>query len=145
MKFPPLAQRGCAGIGLLATIILSARQAQQKRSRHVRAFGWVLVAGPLPLAVALHAAGRLPSTADQVAFLSAVAAFAIGAALVLSADDEDDQRGDADDDSPPWWPEFEREFRRYARPPRPRPRPRTPRSQPSLIDGRNEAVPGSLP
>jgi hypothetical protein len=75
-----------AGIGLLATITLSARRAPQKRSRHIRALGWMLVAGPLPLAVALHAAGRLPPTADQVAFLSAVAAFAIGAALVLSVD-----------------------------------------------------------
>ena len=97
---------------MLATIILFARRAPQQRSRHVRAFGWVLVAGPLPLAVALHAAGRLPPTADQVVFLSAVAAFAVGAALVLSVDDDEDQRGDADDDSPPWWPEFEREFRR---------------------------------
>ena len=114
-----------AGIGLLATITLSARRAPQKRSRHIRALGWMLVAGPLPLAVALHAAGRLPPTADQVAFLSAVAAFAIGAAIVLSVDDEEDQRGDGDDDSPPWWPEFEREFRAYARRPRPRPRPRT--------------------
>ena len=106
-----------AGTGLLATITLSARRAPQKRSRNIRAFGWVLVAGPLPLAVALHAAGRLPPTADQVVFLSAVAAFAIGAALVLSVDDEEDQRGDAEDDSPPWWPEFEREFRAYARRP----------------------------
>jgi hypothetical protein len=106
-----------AGIGLLATITLSTRRAPQKRSHHVRALGWMLVAGPLPLAVALHAAGRLPPTADQVTFLSAVAAFAIGAALVLSVDDEEDQRGDADDDSPPWWPEFEREFRAYARRP----------------------------
>jgi hypothetical protein len=114
-----------AGIGLLATITFSARRAPQKRSRHLRALGWVLVAGPLPLAVALHAAGRLPPTADQVIFLLAVAAFAIGAALVLSVDDEEDQRDDADDDSPPWWPEFEREFRRYAARPRPRPRSRT--------------------
>ena len=106
-----------AGIGLLATITLSARRAPQRRSRNIRAFGWVLIAGPLPLAVALHAAGRLPPTADQVVFLSAVAAFAIGAALVLSVDDEEDQLGDADDDSPPWWPEFEREFRAYARRP----------------------------
>jgi hypothetical protein len=104
-----------AGIGLLATITLSARRASQKRSRHVRALGWMLVAGPLPLAVALHAAGRLPPTTDQVVFLSAVAAFAIGAALVLSVDDEEDQRGDADDDPPPWWPDFEREFQEYAR------------------------------
>ena len=106
-----------AGIGLLATITLSARRAPQRRPRHVRTLGWMLVAGPLPLAVALHAAGRLPPTTDQVAFLSAVAAFAIGAALVLSVDDEEDQRGEADDDSPPWWPEFEREFRAYARRP----------------------------
>ena len=35
-----------AGIGVLATITLSARRAPQKRSRHIRALGWVLVAGP---------------------------------------------------------------------------------------------------
>src|SRR3954462_8481736 len=103
-----------AGIGLLATITLSARRAPEKRSRNLRALGWVLVAGPLPLAVALHAAGRLAPSAAQVSFLSAVAAFAIGAALVLGVSHEYDQRDDIEDDSPPSWPKFEREFRRYA-------------------------------
>ena len=61
--------------------------------------------------------GAFPAPADQLTFLSAVAAFAIGATLVLSFDAEEDKRGDADDDSPPWWPEFEREFSAYARRP----------------------------
>jgi hypothetical protein len=110
-----------AGILLLATIALLARRSPREHSQRVRALGWALVIGPLPLTVALHVAGRLPPAVDQPVFLAAVAAFAVGAALVLSVDDEDEPRGGDDGDSPPWWPEFEREFRAYARRPRPRP------------------------
>jgi hypothetical protein len=44
-----------------------------------------------------------------------VAAFAAGALLVLSSDDEDDLHGSTDPENPPWWPDFEREFRDYER------------------------------
>ena len=105
-----------AAVGALlpAAIIVFGTRARRPRSGRVRALGWVLVAVPLPLAVALHLAGRLPASVDQAAFLACVAAFALGAALVLS-DDEPDGRREDDDETPPWWPAFERELREYER------------------------------
>ena len=46
-------------------------------------------------------------------FVLGVAAFGVGAVLVLPG--EDDEQPDATDDldPAPWWPEFEREFRAY--------------------------------
>ncbi|HEX6663505.1 MAG TPA: hypothetical protein VF025_07490 [Gaiellaceae bacterium] len=108
------------GILLLTTIGLAAASRRRVRSQRLRVLGFALVAVPLPLAVALHLTLRLPGTADQAAFLAGVAAFALGAALVLRADEGDDWGEEHEDDSPPWWPAFEREFRVYARtsPPR---------------------------
>ena len=81
--------------------------------------GWLIDAAPdrrrqiiLGIAVALHLAGRLPATVDQATFLACVAAFALGAALVLSGEEPDWGREDADE-TPPWWPAFEEEFRAY--------------------------------
>jgi hypothetical protein len=110
------------GVLLLTSIALAATSRRSVRSHRLRALGFALVAVPLPLAVALHLTLRLPSTADQAAFLAGVAAFAVGAALILRADEGDDWGEEREDDSPPWWPAFEREFRIYARtsPPRPR-------------------------
>jgi hypothetical protein len=83
--------------------------------RGVAIVGWLLVGIPLPLAVAL----RL----DVILFGAALVAFAVGAALLLAGRD-DEGRGALDlPDEPPWWPEFERSFRAYARR---RPRPRVP-------------------
>src|SRR6266480_3348651 len=103
-----------AAVGALlpAAIIVFGTRARRPRSGRVRALGWVLVAVPLPLAVALHLAGRLPASVDQAAFLACVAAFALGAALVLSGEEPDWGREDADE-TPPWWPAFEEEFRAY--------------------------------
>lgn len=105
-----------ATVGVLvpAAIIVFGMRARRPRSARVRTLGWVLVAVPLPLAVALHLAGRLPANVDQAAFLGCVAAFALGAALVLSGD-EPDWRRDDEDETPPWWPAFERELREYER------------------------------
>src|SRR5204863_9277956 len=88
------------GVLLPAAIIVFGMRARRPRSARVRALGWVLVAVPLPLAVALHLVGRLPASVDQAAFLACVGAFAIGAALVLS-DDEADWRREDDDETPP--------------------------------------------
>ncbi|OLD99186.1 MAG: hypothetical protein AUG91_07325 [Actinobacteria bacterium 13_1_20CM_4_69_9] len=103
-----------AAVGVLvpAAIIVFGIRARRPRSARVRGFGWLLVAVPLPLAVALHLAGRLPATVDQATFLACVAAFALGAALVLSGEEPDWGREDADE-TPPWWPAFEEEFRAY--------------------------------
>jgi len=101
------------GVLLLAVIVLAAQRAPRRAvSVRLRACGWILVAGPLPLAVALHMIWPLPAGIDQAVFLAGVAAFAIGAALVLSGEEED-WREERDEDSPPWWPAFERDLREY--------------------------------
>ena len=75
------------------------------------AVGWLLVAVPLPVVVALEVLGLLPPHLAEAAFLVAAAAFAAGAFLVLGRDD-DSGLGRWDDD-PPWWPDFERGLRLY--------------------------------
>ena len=72
-----------------------------------------MVAIPLPLAVALHVVRALPPANDQALFVTGVVAFAIGSALLLGSRENDDWR-DEGGDSPPWWPQFERDFRRYS-------------------------------
>jgi hypothetical protein len=75
----------------------------------------MLVAVPLPLALVLHLLVDLPTLLDQAAFVLGVAAFGVGAFLILPWDGED-ERGPAprDPEPAPWWPEFEREFRAYS-------------------------------
>jgi hypothetical protein len=101
------------GMLLLVAIGLS-RRAPARKSPSARTTGWILVAVPLPFAVALHVAGALPRATDQALFVAGVVAFAIGSALLLGSREDDDWR-EASDDSPPWWPEFERQFDEYAR------------------------------
>ena len=102
-----------AGIVLLATITLSARRAPQKRSRHVRALGWMLIAGPCRSPSLCTLPGACPRQPTRSPF-SRLWLPSRSECPRPQVDDEDDERGDADDDSPPWWPEFEREFRAYA-------------------------------
>ena len=104
-----------AGGFLVAAIVVAAqRRGGRACSRRLRALGWALVAGPLPAAVMLHLLLPLPTGVDQAAFLAGVAAFAVGAALVLGRE-EDDWREPAEAPSPPWWPAFERDLRAYER------------------------------
>jgi hypothetical protein len=101
------------GVLLLAAIAFAAqRSSRSTPSARVRASGWALVAGPLPLAVLLHLIFPPRESIDQAAFLAGAAAFAIGALIILSRDTED-WREEADESSPPWWPAFERNFREY--------------------------------
>ena len=75
----------------------------------------MLVAVPLPLALVLHLFVELTATVDQVAFVLGVAAFGVGAFLILPLEGEDDRGGAPHGPDPaPWWPEFEREFRAYS-------------------------------
>jgi hypothetical protein len=80
----------------------------------VRRTGWLLVAAPLPVAVASHLVALLPQNMDQAAFVAGVILFAVGAALILGKNEEEDwsQEG-VGDETPPWWPAFERELREY--------------------------------
>ncbi len=104
-----------AGVLLLGVItVASTREKRREGSARRKSLGWMLVAIPLPLAVGLHMKGELSQVADQSIFLLGVIAFAVGAALILTADGDDDFRRESSDDSPPWWPDFEREFQEYA-------------------------------
>jgi hypothetical protein len=104
-----------AGMLLLAAIAAAAATKSRRRKTVARrAVGWTLVGLPLPLAVALQLMGRLPAAVAQPAFLAGLAAFAAGTLLILSTDDDEDGWSEADDRSPPWWPDFERDFRDYA-------------------------------
>jgi hypothetical protein len=105
------------GVLLLSAIAVLATRKQRRPSERARTAGWLLVAIPLPLAVALHLAGTLSSAVDQTLFIVGIAAFAAGSALLLGQD-EDDWR-EFSDDAPPWWPDFERAFREYSGRPRP--------------------------
>ena len=110
-----------AGLGVLLLVAIGlSRHAPAQKSETKRAVGWLLVAVPLPSAVALHVAGTFGPATDQGLFVSGVVAFAIGSVLLLGARDDDDWR-EAPDASPPWWPEFERELQDYTRRTSPRP------------------------
>lgn len=101
------------GVLLLATIVVATRARRSRAlSPQLRVCSWTLVAVPLPLAVAVHLIGGLSTTADQALFLGGVVAFAVGAVMILT-DEEEDWRSTGGDESPPWWPAFEREFRTW--------------------------------
>jgi hypothetical protein len=113
------------GVALLATIGLAATRWQLDAQAPGLWLGWLLVAVPLPLVVAVRLS--LPSSplGGQSAFVAGVLAFAFGAMLVLSSRDDAGEAGEERDPGPaPWWPEFERDFRAYARQ-QSRPRTRT--------------------
>jgi hypothetical protein len=97
-------------IGLVATRLRFARQSHARRL-----VGCVLVAVPLPVVVAARWLDTSSALGGEVAFLCGVVAFAVGAALVLSGRDDPEHGTHPQTDPEPWWPEFEREFRAYAR------------------------------
>lgn len=105
------------GIVLIAAVAIGGRRSSgaAPSSARQRALGWFLIALPLPLAVVVEAVAPLPPALAEATFLAGVAAFAAGALLVLRIDRGDGLRGSGDPETPPWWPEFEREFRAYAR------------------------------
>jgi hypothetical protein len=105
------------GLSVLAVIAVGARRSPKSRSsRARRSSGYALVAVPLPLAVALHLFLWPASSLDRIAFVLGVVAFGAGVLLVLPGEERDEPREFPDDPDPaPWWPDFEREFREYAR------------------------------
>jgi hypothetical protein len=112
-----------AGLAVVGAIGFAA--AHPTKSRESPGWlGWSLLAG-LPIAVTLHLVSGWPELVDQSLLGGALLAFALGAVLVLNANDEPDDGRPGDPDSPLWWPDFERDFRAYTRrQPRPRPRVR---------------------
>jgi hypothetical protein len=105
------------GLSVLAVIAVGARRSPKSTSsRARRSFGYALIVVPLPLAVAFHLFVWPASALDRIAFVVGVVAFGAGALLVLPGDDEGEQPELPNDPDPaPWWPDFEREFREYAR------------------------------
>ena len=76
----------------------------------------MLVAVPLPLALAVHLLVRPAAAVDQAALAMGVVAFGTGAVLLLASEGGEEPPDATRDPGPaPWWPAFEREFRAYAR------------------------------
>lgn len=104
-----------AAVLVAALVLACGRTLSSASSRRRRAAGWLLIGLPLPLAVGLETLASPPRVLADAAFVAGLVAFAVGVLLVLSPDDGDGREGDVDPESPPWWPDFEREFRAYAR------------------------------
>jgi hypothetical protein len=111
---PLLILDAALGALLLVVVALLASRDRRRKPRHLRALGWALVCIPLPAAVLVHVLRAVSPATDQTLFVIGVVSFAVGAALLIGSKEDEDWRH-ADDDSPPWWPEFEREFRTYSR------------------------------
>jgi hypothetical protein len=105
------------GVALVATVAIAARcsAAGAASSDLQRAAGWLLIALPLPLAVVVEAVAPPPPALAQITFVVAIVAFAVGSLLVVRHDGGDGLRDGDQPETPPWWPDFEREFRAYAR------------------------------
>jgi hypothetical protein len=106
---------------LVAVVAAAARGPGQPQSPRARLAAWGLVVVPLPLAVTLHVFLRLPVVVDEAAFATGAVAFAAGAFILLARDDAGSDGPSRDDVDPPWWPDFERGFRRYSTRRSPRP------------------------
>jgi len=100
------------GVALLAAIAYAAT-CSEPRGRRAGKLGWSLIAIPLPLVVVLQLTATLPTLLDQTIFVVAVVSFAVGALLVLGEDEDPPDWSEERPDSPPWWPDFERDFREY--------------------------------
>ncbi len=112
-----LAADAAIGVAVVGLIALAPWVCARLDLRRATALGVPLVL-LLPLVVV---AGPRPGSApfeSQTLFLVALLAFAIGSALLVAAAEGDggwgSGGGPGDSPEPPWWPDFERDFRRYA-------------------------------
>jgi hypothetical protein len=105
------------GVALVATVAIAARRssASASSSERERAVGWLLIALPLPFAVVVEAVAPLPPALAEITFVVGIVAFAVGSLLVVRHDGGEGSRDGDEPETPPWWPDFEREFRAYAR------------------------------
>ena len=104
---------GVAAVGAIFFAPLYAPRVRMRRSSSLGA-ALVLLAVGLTFCCA-GAPGAFPLQPELV--LLAFPLLLAGAVLLLTGEPGDDP-GWIDDDEPPWWPEFEREFRRYSLRPR---------------------------
>jgi hypothetical protein len=121
MFLPLLPLNVAIGALLLIAVAGAARRRAPPTSDGRRLLAWALVGVPLPLVVTMHLILRLPLVVDEAMFMAGALAFAAGAFVVLGRDDADSDGPPRDDVDPPWWPDFERGFRRYSTRRSPRP------------------------
>jgi len=120
----PLAVHLLMWPALVAWVLLLGRQCRRGRWPWLRRLGVALVPGCLFIdAAALMAAVRWPSQASNsfiLALLWLAVLFSVTAFFALrmpgdDGDDGDDWRSPEEGPEPPWWPDFERQFRDYTR------------------------------
>jgi hypothetical protein len=102
------------GVAAVVAVALSPVYVQLLRIASQPRVGGALVASSAGLALVAVLHRQHPD--GRLLFLAVFALFLTGA-LLLVADGGDDD-GDDGRDEPPWWPEFESDFRRYAARPR---------------------------
>jgi hypothetical protein len=112
----PLVDLGLGVILIAAIGFAAGRSFPVTQGNGRRLLGWLLVGVPLPLVVSIRLGFPSAPLGGQASFVAATAAFAVGALLVLcSHRDTKDDVIERTPDPAPWWPDFEREFRAYAR------------------------------
>src|SRR5262245_40323771 len=104
------------GLALLATIgVAAARPPLTAQIPGRRLIGSLLIALPLPLVVVSRLFMPSSPFGSEIAFVLGVVFFAGGVVRVLAGgDDKEGVDRPQDLEPPPWWPDFEREFRTYA-------------------------------
>ena len=102
------------GVIVVAAIALSPLYAGAlRRFRSLRLSAAALTLGLAIPVLCVAAPGT--ATVRSELFLCSFALILIAALLAFGDGDDPDEPGEWVDDEPPWWPEFERNFRSYAR------------------------------
>ena len=104
------------GLGVIGAISLAPLYASRLRVRHSSHLGSTLVLAAI--GVTFCCAGAPGAFPLQPVLAILAFPLLLGGALLLLNQGPDDGHDWSGDDEPPWWPEFEREFRRYSRRPR---------------------------
>jgi len=106
------------GVGAIVTIALAPLYTDRLPSGSME-LGAALVAFAISAALlGLMTTGATAAREDEL-FLTSFVLLAIGSVFVLGAEGHDDGPSGGADGDPPWWPEFESDFRNYARKTRP--------------------------
>jgi len=105
------------GLAAVAAIVAAPWVSARLDAERAAAIGVPLVLALPLLVVAGPRFGGTPLV-NQTLFMAALAAFVAGSIILVMAHGDDNGGGGGGGDAPvdpPWWPEFERDFRRYAR------------------------------
>lgn len=105
------------GLAVVAAISAAPLYAPRVRVRRSSPLGTALVLAAVGLVCCCAGASSDFPLRGELA-LAAFPLLLAGTLLLLGDGRGDGRGGLGRDDEPPWWPEFEREFRRYSRRPR---------------------------